>query len=96
MIKKILLAVLLMGGLTFAQGTIYNVSKTVQDSLVTDISEIIDGTTAITPTFTYTDMSLRTVAVGDSALGRMFLNAADTTLYMGSGTDIIAIKDLIP
>lgn len=40
--------------------------------------------------------SLHTKVVGDSALGRMFLDAADTTLKMGSGSDLIIIKDLIP
>jgi len=41
-------------------------------------------------------LNLHTVAVGDSVLGRIFIDAADTTLKAGTGSDLVVIKDLAP
>lgn len=39
---------------------------------------------------------LHTKVLGDSALGKIFLDRADTTIKMGTGSDLVIIKDLAP
>lgn len=50
----------------------------------------------VTATIDYLSYALHTKVVGDSALGRVFLDAADTTLKAGTGSDLVTITDLAP
>ena len=44
----------------------------------------------------FLELGLHTIEVGDSVLGRIFLDAADTTIKAGTGSDLVVIQDLAP
>ena len=88
---------------TFLAGTEKTSLSLSGNTLTFSQAETIDNTTngtikvtGIIETTQLLKLPLHTKTVGDSALGRVFLDAADTTLKAGTGTDLVTIQDLAP